>query len=194
MAFVSVFTIQQGFSKLLALATPHQPALPVPKCRQAWQLPPGGSQGAVAGAGSIQRSALFHPQMGGFAARVAKLATPYSRLRKTMGLHHSPYDTPSVSPFGLTAPSEREPRRLRRSGRQFGDPYSSCAKPWAHTIQPTTPPQLRFAQQLPQRWSQGCFAPGKRRDKFLLPGNFTTKKPKIQRRKTDAPHRNTSVL
>ena len=76
MAFVSVFTIQQGFSKLLALATPHQPALPVPKCRQAWQLPPGGSQGAVAGAGSIQRSALFHPQMGGFAARVAKLATP----------------------------------------------------------------------------------------------------------------------
>ena len=67
------------------VATPHQP-------RYAQQLPPGGSQGAVAGAGSIQRSALFHPQMGGCAARVAKLATPTGRggsywLAATNALH-----------------------------------------------------------------------------------------------------------
>ena len=37
---------------------------------------PGGSQGAVAGAGSIQRSALFRPQMAAAPHRVANLVTP----------------------------------------------------------------------------------------------------------------------
>ena len=49
--------------------------------------------------------------------------------------------------------------RLRRSGRQVGDPYNGYAKPGACTIQRSTLPQPRFAQQLPQRGSQGCFAP-----------------------------------
>ena len=44
MELVSVFTIQRCFSKLLAIATPHQP-------RYAQQLPPGGSQGRFAPAG-----------------------------------------------------------------------------------------------------------------------------------------------
>ena len=39
-----------------------------------------------------------------------------------MGLYHSTKYTPSVSPFGLPAPSEREPRRLRRSGRLRASP------------------------------------------------------------------------
>ena len=51
-----------------------------------------------------------------------QVGDPYSRLCKTMGLHHSSKDTPSVSPFGLPAPSEREPRRLRRSGRLRASP------------------------------------------------------------------------
>ena len=90
---------------------------------------PGGSQGAVAGAGSIQRSALSHPQMGGCAARVAKLASPTETV-KTGGVYHSTKYTPSVSPFGLPAPSEREPRVLRTEelrGRLLVDPYRACA-------------------------------------------------------------------
>ena len=55
-------------------------------------FPRGKAKGAVAGASSIQRSALFHPQMGGCAARVAKLATPTGRggsywLAVTNALH-----------------------------------------------------------------------------------------------------------
>ena len=61
------------------VATPHQP-------RYAQQLPPGGSQGAVAGAGSIQRSALFRPQMAAAPHRVANLATP----AMTVGNHMLP--------------------------------------------------------------------------------------------------------
>ena len=39
-------------------------------------FPPGEAKGEAAEAGFIQRSALFHSQMGGCAAWVAKLATP----------------------------------------------------------------------------------------------------------------------
>ena len=38
-------------------------------------LPPGGSRGEVAAAGSIQRTAHFRQFLGGCAARVANLAT-----------------------------------------------------------------------------------------------------------------------
>ena len=44
------------------VATPHQPGLPVPKCRQSRQLPPGGSQGEFAEAGTIQCTHLFQKQ------------------------------------------------------------------------------------------------------------------------------------
>ena len=37
-------------------------------------------------------------------------------------------DTLSVSPFGLPALPEGEPRRLRRSGRLLVDPYSGLYK------------------------------------------------------------------
>ena len=43
----------------------------------------------------------------------------------------------------------------RASGRQVGDPYSWRYKTGCHTIQRRTLPQLRYAQQLPQRGSQG---------------------------------------
>ena len=144
----SFLPFNRDFLNFLALATPHQPALPVPKCRQAWQLPPGGSQGAVAGAGSIQRSALFHPQMGGFAARVAKLATPTVAVQNRGRI-----------PFNLRHPL---------SFASLSSSPKGGAKGASH------------------RRSGGT--------NFLPPGNFTTKKPKIQRRKTDAPHGNTSVL
>ena len=57
------------------VATPHQAFLStgseVPFDKKS-SFPPGEAKGAVAGAGSIQRSALFHLQMGGCAARVAQ--------------------------------------------------------------------------------------------------------------------------
>ena len=72
----------------LPVATPHQPALPVPKCRQVRQLPPGGSQGAVAGAGFIHPTAQFSNLAGGCypplqlrrqsRRRVDTLVDPYS--------------------------------------------------------------------------------------------------------------------
>ena len=87
-------------------------------------LPPGGSQGAVAGAGSIQRSALFHPQMGGCAARVANLATLTGRggshwLAATNALH--PLSQPvraASSPRGgaKAALPQREAKSLPYSG------------------------------------------------------------------------------
>ena len=45
------------------------------------------------------------------------------------------------------------------AGRQVGAPYRGGAELRACTIQWGTPPQLRCAQQLPQRWSQGHFVP-----------------------------------
>ena len=89
------------------VATPHQP-------RYAQQLPPGESQGAVAGAGSIQRSALFHPQMGGCAARVAKLATPTNS--EDFGLQQPMYYTPSARGGAKAALPQREAKSLPYSG------------------------------------------------------------------------------
>ena len=162
MAFVSVFTIQQGFSKLLALATPHQPALPVPKCRQAWQLPPGGSQGAVAGAGSIQRSALFHPQMRGFAAWVANLATPTVAVQ-----NHG------IAPFTLRH-SLSQPVRADSSLREGAKAASPLGSPNRRPLQGVCDslnacenPTLREAKSLPYSWRT---KPGKRRDKFFTSG------------------------
>ena len=57
-------TIQQGFLNFLALATPHQPGLPVPQCRQSRQLPLGGSQEEVAGADTIPCTHLFRERWG----------------------------------------------------------------------------------------------------------------------------------
>ncbi len=48
---------------------------------------------------------------------------PLQWLCSTMGIYHSSRYTPSVSPFGLTAPSEREPRRLRRWREAKSLPY-----------------------------------------------------------------------
>ena len=53
-----------GFLNFLALATPHQPGLPVPKCRQSRQLPLGGSQEEVAGADTIPCTHLFRERRG----------------------------------------------------------------------------------------------------------------------------------
>ena len=53
--------------------------------------------------------------------------------------------------------------RLRRSGRQVGDPYRAWRKLLACSNQRTTPPQsARSGCQLPQRWSQGHFVPAGR--------------------------------
>ena len=67
------------FSNFLAIATPHQPGLPVPKCRQSRQLPPGGSQEEVAGADSIQ---CTHPFQERWVAKNSNhLQIVYSRNR-----------------------------------------------------------------------------------------------------------------
>ena len=73
-------TIQREFLNFLALATPHQPGLPVPKCRQSRQLPPGGSQEEVAGADSIQ---CTHPFQERWVAKNSNhLQIVYSRNRR----------------------------------------------------------------------------------------------------------------
>ena len=56
-----------------------------------------------------------------------QVGDPYG-TQKNFSLQQPKYYTPSVSPFGLTAPPEVEPRRLRHSGRQVGDPYKSGTK------------------------------------------------------------------
>ena len=58
--------------------------------------------------------------LGGFAAAGRQVGDPY-RLRSFWLICAMQY-TPSAS-LCSAAPSEREPRRLRRSGRQVGDPY-----------------------------------------------------------------------
>ena len=88
----SFLPFNRDFLNFLALATPHQPALTVPKCRQVRQLPPGGSQGEVAAADSMQRTQLFQK------LRVAKLATP-TLAGQNDGCIPFPYDTPSASPL-----------------------------------------------------------------------------------------------
>ena len=72
------------------------------------QLPPGGSQ-------ELRRfwrvpfiKPLYCVSCGSPSWR------PLQRLYKMGNAYHLMYYTPSVSLFGLTAPSEREPRRLRR--------------------------------------------------------------------------------
>ena len=66
---------------------------------------------------------------------------------ETMRLQQPTEYTPSVSPFGLTAPPEVEPRRLRRSGRQVGDPYKTL-KLLDCSNQRSTSPRLLFACQV----------------------------------------------
>ena len=50
-----------------------------------------------------------------------QLGDPYG-TQKIFGLQQPTYYTPSASPFGLTAPPEVEPRRLRRNGRLRASP------------------------------------------------------------------------
>ena len=73
-----------------------------------------------------------------------------------MGLYRSTKYTPSVSPFGLPAPSEREPRRLRRSGRLRASPTVGGGN---HGVVPfneqTPPPHVRSAP-----FNSGMIAPG----------------------------------
>ena len=47
-----------------------------------------------------------------------QIGDPYSERCNIIGLRHITRYTPSVSPFGLTAPSEREPRVLRTGERR----------------------------------------------------------------------------
>ena len=78
----SFLPFNRDFLNFLALATPHQPALPVPKCRQVCQLPPGGSQGVVAG--SCPHSTFC--------------SVPSASGRcKTVRQYHSTHCTPSAS-------------------------------------------------------------------------------------------------
>ena len=124
------------------VATPHQP-------RYAQQLPPGGSQGAVAGAGSIQRSALFHPQMGGCAARVAKLATPTNS--EDFGLQQPMYYTPSARGGAKAASPQRAATSLPYGLRSF---WLICNQRrevslYCSVDRKTPPPHVRSAPPLP---------------------------------------------
>ena len=108
-------------SNFLAIATPHQSALPVPKSRHGCQLPPGEAKNSedFGDNHSTNRSIAW--------ASGRQVGDPYG-TQKNFCLQQPKYYTPSVSPFWLTAPPEVEPRRLRRSGRQVGDPYKSGTK------------------------------------------------------------------
>ena len=107
------------------VATPHQP-------RYAQQLPPGEAK-AAAPPGSpswrplrnsknfwLTATNVLHPlsQICRFRSAAKSASSPFGgALGKTRIRFHSSDRTPSVSPFGLTAPSEREPRALRACGR-----------------------------------------------------------------------------
>ena len=112
-----LFAIQQGFSKLFSSRHPSSASLAGSEVPSSLAASPRGKPRCSCG--SWFHSALCSvPSANGRLRRSGRqIGDPYSRLCKTMGLHHSPYDTPSVSPFGLTAPSEREPRALRACGR-----------------------------------------------------------------------------
>ena len=72
----------------------------------------------------IVGAASSRPKADGI-ARLAEWEQLSARIvgaAEIIGLYHSTKYTPSVSPFGLPAPSEREPRRLRRSGRLRASP------------------------------------------------------------------------
>ena len=64
---------------------------------------PGGSQGAVAGAGSIQRSALFHPPAGGY-------EHPLRWAYAKPGVHTIQRSAPPQLRVRSAAPPEVEPR------------------------------------------------------------------------------------
>ena len=101
---------------------------------------------------------LFSDQQFNGSERVAWKATPSVRVRaKTVGNTILTHDTPSAS-LRSAAPSKREPRRLRRSGCLVGDTYRYGNTHGQIPFQHSTLPQPRFAQQLPQRGSQGGFA------------------------------------
>ena len=64
---------------------------------------------------------------------------PLQGVAKTIGLQQPIGHTPSVSPFGLPAPSEREPRALRASGSPGWRPLQaySIIEAFTHRCIPT---------------------------------------------------------
>ena len=142
------FTIQRGFLNFLALATPHQP-------RFAQQLPPGGSQelsnfwriSFIEALCCVRRACAA---AGGFEPPEADATERFVEWK-----------SPKTSEF--------------RRGRQLGDPSGFAAggrlisRPYrcggnrepteTHEVHPLS---FAFAQQLPQRWSQGHFVPAGR--------------------------------
>ena len=82
------------------------PAQSTPKERFVLRAAGSRPYGSDGKAGSIQRTAHLRE------LRVDILVDPYRALRRTGSIFHSSNDTPSVSPFGLPAPPEVEPRAL----------------------------------------------------------------------------------
>ena len=81
----------------------------------------------------IVGAASSRPKADGI-ARLAEWEQLSARIvgAEIIGLYHSTKYTPSVSPFGLPAPSEREPRVLRTSGVTLPIPHSLLLITYAH--------------------------------------------------------------
>ena len=107
-------------------------------------LPPGGSQELRRFWRKSFNKPLYCGSCGSPSWR------PLQGAAETIGLQQPTGDTPSVSPFGLPAPSEREPRRLRRKREAKSLPYRVRWKSLACSNQWGTLPQssLRDASSL----------------------------------------------
>ena len=130
------------------------------------QLPQRGSRERLRGLLPFNR-VLAKPQ------RYGRFSSPL-RNSKDFGFYHSSGDTPSAS-LRSAAPSEREPGTVaggfchstgyslnRGVTGDFHRPYET-QKPFPFTIHRGTLPQLRCAQQFPQRGSREGFCHSTRR-------------------------------
>ena len=160
MVFVSVFTIQRTAVEILSVRHPSSVFFAnrfrSAACQKI-QLPPGGSQGAVAGAGSIQRSALFHPQMGGCAASGRQVGDPYRVQQKPLDCSSQRGTLPQPR-FARQLPQRGSQGHFVPAGRQVGDPYGGREEGKGTSCRGTAggyEPPLRV------RWKPGdCAVPG----------------------------------
>ena len=75
------------------------------------------------GAGNQRIGTEDVASLSGGTAAAGGFYPPLQGVAKTIGLQQPAGHTPSVSPFGLPAPSEREPRALRACGRVGAPTY-----------------------------------------------------------------------
>ena len=143
----------------LPVATPHQPALPVPKCRQVRQLPPGGSQ-------ELKRfwQLPFNEPLTSVSLRAAAplgstASRPLQGAGETIGLQQPTGYTPSASRSLSSSLREgaKGASHQETAGGISASPTVGDTRPEAHTNQHSTLPQLcavQISQTRRSGWKQ----------------------------------------